>query len=95
MGYTGPPFAWDTERRFSLRCQLDAAFFHLYGISRDDVAYIMDTFSGSGGEGGVRGKDMKQYGEYRTKRVILEQYDTMAEAINSNERDSSAAASHG
>ena len=28
--WTGPPFRWDDERRFLLRCELDAAFFHLY-----------------------------------------------------------------
>lgn len=30
MGYAGPPFGWDEERRFQLRAELDAAFFHLY-----------------------------------------------------------------
>ena len=30
MGYDGPPFVWDEERRFQLRAELDAAFFHLY-----------------------------------------------------------------
>lgn len=29
-GYDGPPFRWDEERRFQLRCELDALFFHLY-----------------------------------------------------------------
>ena len=29
-GFDGPPFRWDEERRFQLRCELDAAFFHLY-----------------------------------------------------------------
>ncbi|HPC84395.1 MAG TPA: N-6 DNA methylase [Thermoanaerobaculaceae bacterium] len=29
-GYDGPPFPWDPERRFEIRCELDAAFFHLY-----------------------------------------------------------------
>ena len=29
-GWDGPPFVWDEERRFFLRCELDAAFFHLY-----------------------------------------------------------------
>jgi hypothetical protein len=29
-GYDGPPFPWDDERRFAIRCELDAAFFHLY-----------------------------------------------------------------
>jgi hypothetical protein len=29
-GLSSPPFRWDEERRFLLRCELDAAFFHLY-----------------------------------------------------------------
>jgi hypothetical protein len=44
LGYAGPPFPWDPKRRFDLRCELDAAFFILYGISRNDADYIMDTF---------------------------------------------------
>jgi hypothetical protein len=49
--------------------------FHLYGLPRDDVDYVMDTFPI------VRRKDEAAYGEYRTKRLILEIYDAMAEAI--------------
>jgi len=71
MGYDGEPFRWDPERRFRLRCELDALFFRLYGIERDDAAYIMDTFPI------VAKKDINQYGEYRTKRVILEIYDEL------------------
>src|SRR5690606_163038 len=52
-----------------------AAFFHLYGITRDDVDYIMETFPI------VKRKDEAAHGEYRTKRVILEIYDDMAEAM--------------
>jgi hypothetical protein len=74
-GYDGPPFRWNEERRFLLRCELDAAYFHLYGIERDDVDYIMETFPI------VKRKEEKQYGEYRTKRVILEIYDEMKRAI--------------
>ena len=73
-GYDGPPFRWDDERRFLLRCELDALYFHLYGISREDVDYIMDTFRV------VRRKDQQRFGEHRTKRVILEIYDAMADA---------------
>jgi hypothetical protein len=29
-GWPGPPFRWNEERRFLIRCELDAAFFHLY-----------------------------------------------------------------
>jgi hypothetical protein len=73
--YNGPPFRWDERRRFLLRCELDAAYFHIYSIKRDDLDYIMDTFPI------VRRKDEAANGEYRTKRVILEIYDAMAEAI--------------
>jgi hypothetical protein len=74
-GYDGPPFRWDEERRFLLRCELDAAYFHLYGIERDDVDYIMETFPI------VKHKDKKAHGSYRTKDTILEMYDQMAQAI--------------
>lgn len=72
---TGAPFGWDPVRRSSLRAEIDATMFHLYGIERDDVDYIMDTFPI------VKRKDEAAYGEYRTKRLILDVYDQMAEAI--------------
>ena len=78
-GYAAPPFRWDEERRFLLRCELDAAYFHLYGIERDDVDYIMETFPI------VKRKDEKAFGEYRTKRVILEVYDEMRRAMEMGE----------
>ena len=78
-GYDGPPFRWDEERRFLLRCELDAAFFHLYGIEGDDVGYIMETFPI------VKRKDEAAHGEYRTKRVILEIYDEMQLAMDTGE----------
>lgn len=77
LGYEGAPFLWDAERRFLLRCELDAAFFHMYGLERDEVDYIMDTFPG------VEREDVAAHGEYRTKRVILEIYD---ELTNCRER---------
>ncbi|MBL9041408.1 MAG: N-6 DNA methylase [Myxococcales bacterium] len=75
VGYEGPPFRWDADRRFLLRAELDAAFFHLYGISRDDTDYVMDTFPI------VKRNDEKAHGEYRTKRAILEMYDAMSDAV--------------
>ena len=73
LDYQGAPFVWDEARRFLLRCELDALYFHLYGIERDDVAYILETFPI------VKKKDVKDHCEYRTKRVILEMYDLMAD----------------
>jgi N-6 DNA Methylase len=75
LGDGGSPFWWDKERRFGMRAELDAAFFHLYGIERDDVDYIMEAFPI------VKRKDEQQYGSFRTKELILEVYDAMAEAI--------------
>jgi hypothetical protein len=77
LGLNGPPFRWDSKRRFLLRCELDAAFFHLYGISRDDVDYIMETFPI------VRRNDEKKHGVYRTKLTILNVYDRMQTAMDS------------
>ncbi|MEU0434780.1 DNA methyltransferase [Streptomyces sp. NPDC006290] len=73
-GDTGTPFHWDQDRRQGIRAELDALFFHLYGISREDAAYILDTFPI------VRRKDEAKYGSYRTKELILTEYDRMAAA---------------
>jgi hypothetical protein len=76
LGDDGPPFRWDEERRFVMRCELDALFFHLYGIARDDVDYIMETFPI------VRRKDIAAHGTYRTKDKILEIYDAMPDTAS-------------
>src|SRR5205823_5231864 len=68
-------FRWDRDRRAVLRAELDAVFFHLYGLGREDVDYVLGTFSV------VRDRDVRVHGEYRTKRLILERYDALAEAI--------------
>ena len=73
-GDDGPSFIWDPERRFQLRCEIDAAFFHMYGISRDDTAYILDTFPV------LERSERREHGEYRTKRVVLETCDALAAA---------------
>ncbi len=65
-GFEGPPFPWDEERRFQLRCELDAAFFYLYGIPQEDIPYIMDTFPIA------RRNNEQEFGAYRTLDGILE-----------------------
>lgn len=71
-GFPYPPFKWDEDRRAQLRVDLDGLFAHLYGIHRDEFAYILDTFPI------VRRKEEAKYGEYRTKRLCLEAYDRIA-----------------
>lgn len=72
LGDAGPPFVWDEERRFELRAELDAAYFHLYGVDRDDVGYILDSFRA------FRNNDPERF--ERTKARILAIYDAMAAA---------------
>jgi hypothetical protein len=74
VGHSGPPFRWVEERRALLRAELDAMMFRLYGVERDDVDYIMETFPI------LKRKDEAEFREYRTKRLILERYDAMAAA---------------
>jgi len=71
-GFEGPPFRWDAERRFHLRCELDAAFFHLYGIDRADTEYVLGTFPVT------RKNEERDFGEFRTRRVVLEEYERLA-----------------
>jgi hypothetical protein len=44
--YGGRLNKWDEAERAQLMAELDAAYFHLYGISRDDAEYILSTFKG-------------------------------------------------
>ena len=72
LGYDGPPFIWNQEERRHLRARLDALYFHLYGLSRKDAAYILDTFPI------VRRHDKAAFGTYRTKEMVLAYYNALA-----------------
>lgn len=75
LGDAGPPFQWDTERRALLRADLDAGFLHIYGLDRNDAEHVLDSFPV------VRKYEERDFGEFRTKRLVLDSYDRMAEAI--------------
>ncbi|MFI5477930.1 Eco57I restriction-modification methylase domain-containing protein [Streptomyces rubiginosohelvolus] len=78
LGDVGAPFRWDETRRVQIRAELDAYFFHLYGISRDDTDYILETFQSE--TGGLKNNEIAKYGHYRTKDLVLAEYDRMAAA---------------
>lgn len=98
VGYRGPPFRWNEERRFLIRCELDAAFFHLYlgtpqEWRRSGSPELLRYFPTPRDAVDyimetfpiVKRKDEARYGSYRTKEVILSIYDEMAEVIAANE----------
>jgi len=93
-GYNGPPFIWDEERRFMMRAELDALYFHLYlgdvNEWRSKGAEELLKYFHTPRDAVayimetfpiVKRKDEQKYGSYRTKETILEIYDEMAEAM--------------
>jgi type I restriction-modification system DNA methylase subunit len=65
----------DCGDRAQIRAEIDAYVAHLYGLSRDDFAYILDTFPG------LRRKEEKAFGEFLSKRKCLEEYDRLAQVL--------------
>jgi hypothetical protein len=76
LGHDEPPFRWNPTRRSQIRAELDAAFFHLYGVSHGDAAYILDTFPVFKAR-----EEERNGGVYKTKQTILAIYDEMTEAM--------------
>lgn len=75
LGDDGYPYRWDPGRRALLRGDLDAGFLHIYGLERDEAEHVLDSFPV------VRKFEDQHLGEYRTKRLVLDAYDRMVEAI--------------
>ena len=65
------PDRHDTGDRAQLRAEIDAYVAHLYGLSRDDFAYTLDTFPV------LKKKEKKAFGEFMSKRKCLEEYDRL------------------
>lgn len=63
------PYTWHQQRREQLRAEIDATVAKLYGLSRDDFSYIIDTFKI------LKDREQKKYDEFRTKKQCLHQYD--------------------
>ena len=75
------PFSWNPDRRAVLRAELDAYYARLYGLTRDELRYILDPqevyspdFPGETFRV-LKDNEIKEYGEYRTRRLVLEAWD--------------------
>ncbi|WP_240479179.1 Eco57I restriction-modification methylase domain-containing protein [Delftia tsuruhatensis] len=83
LGYDGDPFAFDPDRRATLRAELDAWYAKLYGLTRDELRYILDP-DDIMGEGYpsetfrvLKDKERKEFGEYRTQQLVLAAWDKL------------------
>lgn len=83
LGYDGPPFKWDEERRALLRAELDAWYANAYGLTRDELRYILDPADVVGPDYPsetfrvLKEREIKECGEYRTQCLVLEAWDRM------------------
>ena len=85
LGYTGNPFPWNPERRAVLRAELDAYYARLYGLTRDELRYILDPADVMGADYPsetfrvLKEKELRTFGEYQTQRLVLEAWDRLPE----------------
>lgn len=98
LGRNTAPFQWDADRRFLLRCEIDAAFFHLvlgtskeWRVGNGGLAESFQTPRQAveyilGAFSTLNRKDEIRFGgDQRTKRTVLEIYDEMALAIGAKQ----------
>lgn len=78
LGFDGPPFSWDANRRHCLQSELDAIYAHMYGLERTDMEWILDPPLPSYSFPALKRNEIKQFGEYRTQRLVLTAYDQLA-----------------
>lgn len=78
-----PPFTWDEDRRADLRADLDAFYARAYGLTRDELRYILDPADVKGPDYPsetfrvLKDKEIRQHDEYRTRRLVLAAWDRM------------------
>lgn len=72
------PVIWDEEQRTVWQAELDAIFAHLYGLTTEDLRYILDPEDVCG-KGCInetfrvlKERELRELGEYRTKRLVME-----------------------
>jgi hypothetical protein len=86
LHYDGPPFVWDEVRRALLRADLDAWYARAYGLSRDELRYVLDPKEVMGEDYPsetfrvLQKNELAKYSEYRTARLVLAAYDQLANA---------------
>jgi N-6 DNA Methylase len=80
----GRPFAWNSERRAQLRAELDAYYARMYGLTREELRYILDPADVAGSDYPsetfrvLKKSEIRELGEYRTQRLVLEAWDRLS-----------------
>ena len=79
-----PSYTFQEPReRLKIRAELDAFIARKYGLSREEMAYILDPKQVMGEDfpsetfTTLKNKELKLYGEYLTSRLVLDAYDAL------------------
>jgi hypothetical protein len=87
----GKPYGFDVDRRLLLKCEVDAYIAHMWGLSRDELRFVLDPKEVMGSDypsetfRGIRDAEIKEFGEYRTRRLVLEAWDRIVEPLRSRQ----------
>lgn len=82
-----PPFPWNSERRAQLRAELDEYYARLYGLTRDELRYILDPADVMGDDYPsetfrvLKDREIREFGEYRTQRLVLDAWDRQSNVL--------------
>lgn len=83
FGFDGEPFAFNPDRRALIRAELDAWYARAYGLSREELRYILDPAAVEGPDYPsetfrvLKKNEEREFGEYRTQRLVLEAWDKL------------------
>lgn len=84
LDYEGEPFVFDPERRAQLRAELDSWYARAYGLTGEQLRYILDPTDVEGSSYPsetfrvLQKNELREFGEYRTQRLVLEAWDKLA-----------------
>jgi hypothetical protein len=84
MGFTDEaPFSYNEQKRAFAKSELDAFFAFHYGLTRDELIYILDPKEAMGQSYPsesfrvLQKNDIREHGDYRTKRLVLAAWDRL------------------
>jgi hypothetical protein len=83
LGHDGRSFNWSEDRRAQLRGELDAWYARAYGLTRDELRYILDPADVMGPTYPsetfrvLKRNEIAKYGEYRTAKLVLQAWDRL------------------
>lgn len=91
LGCKRMPFDFDFHRRATLRAELDAYYARLYGLTFDELLYILDPSEALGKDYPsetfrvLKNNEIKEFGYFRTLDLVVEAWRKLEQTLSSVE----------